>query len=214
MSIITKISSFQKANLYNIPLSVDAPNPNPSIKSANESEYLTLLCEKIDRFLLINALGLETYNELLLAIADNFTNPLYAKYEKLVKGEEYDSKVWIGLENDYSFLVAKVYEEFLTETNTRLSGVGNVKVNTEKATTTTPSYKIATASQEFYKSYQGGYLFEPIIMDNFVDWFGKGDDVEVSFYQYMIDKKDYFELFDIEKFKIYDELNTKNSFGI
>ena len=213
MSIIN-VTYFQKANLLNIPLSVDAPNPNPAIKSANESDYLTLLCEKIEKHLLINALGLETYKELLLAIEDDFTSPQYAKYQKLVDGEEYDSKVWSGLNNDYSFIAFKIYEEFLTETNTRLSGIGNVKVNTEKATTTTPAYKIATASQEFYKGYQGGYLFEPIICENFIDWFGQKYDVEVSFYQYMIDKKDDFSLFDIEKFRIYDELNTKNSFGI
>ena len=213
MSIIN-VTYFQKANLLNIPLSVDAPNPNPAIKSANESEYLTLLCEKIEKHLLINALGLETYNELLLAIADDFTNPLYAKYEKLVEGEEYDGKVWKGLQDDYSFIAFKIYEEFLTQTNTRLSALGNVKVNTEKATNTTPSYKISTASQEFYKGYQNGFLKEPIITENFVDWVGQNDYVEVSFYKYMLDRKNDFDLFDIEKFRIYEDLNVKNSFGI
>ena len=210
---IVTIAHFQKANVLNIPMSVDAPNPNPAIKTANESDYLQSVIDTVQKELLLNALGLGTYNTLKLALAD-IDNPLYASYKKLVEGEEYDGKVWIGLQNDLSFIAFKVYDEFLSQTNERLSGVGNVNAEPEKARLITPAYKIAMASQEFFKGYQGGYLKEPIILGNFIDYFGQSDDINVSFYQYMLDKKDNFEGFDIDKFLIYDDLNVKNSFGI
>lgn len=213
MPNIVDLTYFQKANIFNIPLAVDLPVANPSLATPNESGYLTNLIAQIEKNLLLNALGLDCYNELQLALAD-INNPLYASYKKLVQGEEYDSKVWQGLNYDLGFITAKVYDEFLTQTNERLTGVGNVKVDSEKATTKTPAYKIAQASQIFNKNYQGGYLIEPIILDCFIDYFGQNQAVEVSFYQYMLDKKDDFPLFDIEKFRIYKEETIKNSFGI
>jgi len=45
----------------------------------------------------------------------------------------------------------------------------------------------------------------------FIDWFGCQDGVEVSLYQYLMDKKADFEDFDLSNFKVYE---TINSFGI
>ena len=213
MPNIVDLSYFQKANIFNIPLAVEMPIANPALATPNESGYLTYMIAKIENNLLLNALGLDCYNELQLALAD-IDNPLYASYKKLVEGEDYDGKVWNGLAYDLGFITAKVYEDFLTQTNERLSGVGNVKVNPEKATNLTPAYKIANASQIFKQNYQGGYLIEPIVIDCFVDWYGQNNDVEVSFYKYMLDKTEDFPLFDITKFRIYTEDTFKNSFGI
>ena len=212
MQIIDK-TYFQKANLLNIPLSQAVPTANASISTPNDTLYLDNICERVEKSILLNAFQLAMYNDLQLALAD-INNPLYASYKKLVEGEEYDGKVWAGLNDDYSFIACKVYEEYLTETNSRLSSNGAIMTKKEGADNYTPSYKIAEASQLFYIGYQSGYLFDPVIQNNFIDWYGCSDDINVSLYQYMMDKKEDFPLFDIQKFRVYDQLSEKNSFGL
>jgi len=208
--IVTK-TYFQKANDLNIPLSVENIVANPSLQTPNSSGALDLACVRVEKSLLLNALGLTTYNTLQLAIADDYDNPLYASYEKLVKGEDYNGKVWVGLDNDYSLIAYRIYEIFITQTNETLSGVGNTQGQPEKATLVSPKYKIANASQNFIKGYQGGYLNEPIIDGIFVDYFGTQDNVEVSLYQYLLDKQADFVGFDMSNFRTYE---SQNSFGI
>lgn len=206
---------FQKANELNIPLGADTLIANPAIATPNQADALTQLITKIEKSILLNALGLATYNTLQLALAD-IGNPLYASYKKLVQGESYDGKVWNGLNNDYSLIAYRVYEEFVTETNQILTGVGTVQGNPEKATLTSPKYKIANANANFLKQYQGGYLVYPIIYNDgeFIDYFGNQETTEVSLYQYLLDKGSDFVDFDIAKFFIYCEEESKNSFGI
>ena len=213
MSIIT-ISHFQKPNELYIPLSVAVPTSNSSNATPNNNAYLTALIEKDEKEVLINALGLATYNTLQLAISDDFVNPIYASYEKLVKGDEYDGKIWNGLEYDYSLLAFKVFEDFVTETNIRLSAVGTVEVNPQGANLATPAYKIANANANFIKQYQQGYLNAPIVYNDgeFTDWYGQNNGVFVSMYQYLIDKKADFVDWSEEKFR--PTCDTKNSFGI
>jgi hypothetical protein len=213
MSIIT-VSHFQKSNELYIPLSVAVPTSNSSNATPNNNAYLVELIAKTEKQVLINALGLATYNTLQLAISDDFVNPIYASYEKLVKGEEYDGKIWNGLEYDYSLLAYKVFEDFVTETNKRLSAVGTVEVNPQGANLSTPAYKIASANNAFILQYQDGYLNEPIISDDgmFIDWFGQTDGVFVSLYRYLIDKKADFVDWSEEKFRPSNDI--KNSFGI
>lgn len=212
MQIIDK-TYFQKKNLLNIPLAQAVPTANATLSTPNNSEYLDEVCKRVEKSILLNAFGLAMYNELQLALAD-INNPLYASYKKLVEGEEYDGKIWNGLNNDYSLIAFKIFEQFLTETNERLTANGTVSVKIEGADKSTPFYKIATASQEFYARYQSGYLREPFVTDCFVDWFGDSDEVQISLYRYMIDKQLDFPLFDLAKFKIYDEVEQLNSFGI
>lgn len=202
---------FQKANELNIPLGVENIVANTTLQTPNNVGALTLLCEKVEKSILLNALGLETYNTLQLALADDFTNPLYASYEKLVKGDEYDGKLWAGLDNDYSLIAYNIFEVFITETNERLSGVGNTQGTPEKANLISPKYKIASANQKFINQYQGGFLNEPIITGIFIDWFGNQESIYVSLYQYLTDKKADFENLNLETFRTYE---TKNSFGI
>jgi len=211
MPNIVSITQFKKANELNIPLAVAVPNSNPSTATPSNEAYLTNLIIREEKTILLNALGLATYNTLQLALAD-INNPLYASYKKLVQGDTYDGKVWNGLNNDYSLLLYRIYEVFVTETNTRLSAIGTTKVNPQGAEQMTPIYKIANANQNFLKQYQGGYLFEPIVYENFVDWYGQSDDVEVSLYKYLLDKQADFVDFKIEDFKVFCE--SKNSFGI
>ena len=209
MSIIN-VTYFQKANGLNIPLAAEFITANPALETPNSNDELTSLCEKVEKSLLINALGLATYNELQLAIADDFVNPLYAKYEKLVKGEQYDGKLWNGLEYEYSFIAWAIYQKFLFNTNDYLTGIGTVNVTPEKANLVTPAYKIAGANANFIQGYQGGYMKYPMIYNDgyFIDYYGCSEDIEVSLYRYLTDHSTDFS---IDNFRTYESIN---SFGV
>jgi hypothetical protein len=212
MPQIVTITYFQNPNELNIPLGVAQAVANPTLATPNSASALTSLCVKIEKSILLNALGLATYNTLQLALAD-INNPLYASYKKLVQGDSYDGKVWQGLNYEYSLIAYRIFEQYITETNEHLTGVGNTQGKPEKATLVSPKYKIANANQQFIEKYQGGFLDYPFVYNDgeFIDWFGNQETVEISLYQYLLDKKDDFANFDIEKFKTYE---TKNSFGI
>jgi basic membrane lipoprotein Med (substrate-binding protein (PBP1-ABC) superfamily) len=211
MPNITAISKFQQANELNIPLASQTIVANPTLNNPNNVNYLTQLITRVEKSILLNAFGIAMYNELQLALAD-INNPLYASYKKLVEGDSYDDKVWVGLNNDYSLIAYRIFEEYMTETSVALVQNGNVQLNPEKAQLVSPAYKIANANQKFINQYQGGFLIEPIIYENFVDWFGvDSDNVNVSLYQYLVDKKADFPLWQMEKFKVYE---TKNTFGL
>jgi hypothetical protein len=213
MPNIIDLSYFQQANALNIPLSVQVLVANPTLETPNSATALTELITKVEKSILVNALGLATYNELQLAIEDSFTNPLYAKYKKLVEGEEYDGKIWQGLNYEYSLIAWKIYETFLFDTNRQLTGIGNVEVKPQGATMVTPAYKLANANANFIQQYQGGYMRFPIIYNDghFIDWFGQDESIEVSLYRYLTDKKADFTNVNLETFRIYESIN---SFGV
>ena len=210
MPQIVNKSYFNKQNILYIPLASEAPLPSAVTSTPNDGAYIDALCIEIEKTILVNALGLTTYNELQLALAD-IDNPLNASYKKLVNGDEYDGKIWVGLKYDLSLIANAVWIEYVSQKNTNLSAVGNSQVNLEKGTLVTPMYKIANASASFIKQYQGQYLDEPIVIVNFIDWQGCDDSVEVSLYRYLSDKKTDFPNVDLNKFKFYEQLN---SFGI
>lgn len=210
MPQIVSKSYFNKQNILYIPLAIEAPLPSAVTSTPNDGTYIDNLCIEIEKTILVNALGLTTYNELQLALAD-IDNPLYASYKKLVNGDEYDGKIWVGLKYDLSLIANAVWIEYVMQKNTNLSAVGNSQVNLEKGTLVTPMYKIANASASFIKQYQGEYLSEPIVIGNFIDWQGCLDGVEVSLYRYLSDKKTDFPNVDLNKFKFYEQIN---SFGI
>ena len=210
MPQIVNKSYFNKQNILYIPLASEAPLPSAVTSTPNDGTYIDALCIEIEKTILVNALGLTTYNELQLALAD-IDNPLNASYKKLVNGDEYDGKIWVGLKYDLSLIANAVWIEYVMQKNTNLSAVGNSQVNLEKGTLVTPMYKIANASASFIKQYQGKILDEPIVIGNFVDWQGCDDSVEVSLYRYLSDKKTDFPNVDLNKFKFYEQLN---SFGI
>ena len=212
MPNIIDLTYFQKANGLNIPLSQSAPVSNVAMQTPNNAQAIQLLIDKVEKSILLNSLGLTVYKELQLALAD-IDNPLYASYKKLVEGDEYDGKVWLGLKHENSLIAWRVYEIFVSEVNTSLTAVGTVNVNPEKANLITPHYRIANANVNFLTQYQNGYLKYPIIYDDvFTDWFGGCENgIEVSLYQYLVDKVADFVGFDIANFKVYE---SKNSFGI
>lgn len=212
MPNIIDLSYFQQANALNIPMSVEVLVANPALETPNSANALTELITKVEKSILVNALGLATYNELQLALAD-LNNPLYAKYKKLVQGEEYDGKIWQGLDYEYNLIAWKIYETFLFDTNRQLTGIGNVEVKPQGATMVTPAYKLANANANFIQQYQGGYMKYPIIYNDgeFIDWFGCDNGIEVSLYRYLTDKKADFTNVNLDTFKVYESIN---SFGV
>ena len=210
MPQIVNKSYFNKQNILYIPLASEVPLPIAVTSTPNDGTYIDNLCIEIEKTILVNALGLTTYNELQLAFAD-IDNPLNASYKKLVNGDEYDGKIWVGLKHDLSLIAQAVWIEYVVQKNTNLSAVGNSQVNLEKGTLVTPMYKIANASVSFIKQYQGEMLNEPIVNGIFVDWCGFNNEVEVSLYRYLSDKKADFPNVDLDKFKFYEQIN---SFGI
>ena len=203
MQIIDK-SYFNNQNFIQIPLATPEPN------SPNNASELDNLCVKLEREILLNALGLTLYNELKALTDVTIEAPENVRWKNLVQGEEYDDKVWLGLDNDDSLIANYIYQQFVTDTNIKLSATGTTKVNAENATNQTPVYKIAGAHQNFIKQYQGEYLTSPICYDNFIDWFGC-EGIEKSLYGYLMDKREVFPEWDNSKFRVYE---TKNSFGI
>ena len=210
MPQIVNKSYFNKANILYIPLASEAPLPSAVTSTPNDGAYIDALCIEIEKTILVKALGLITYNELQLALAD-IDNPLYASYKKLVQGDEYDDKIWVGLKHDLSLIANAVWIEYVMQKNTNLSAVGNSQVNLEKGTLVTPMYKIANASVNFIKQYQGGYLNEPYVNGIFVDWLGNNEGVYVSLYRYLVDKKTDFPNVNLDNFTFYEQIN---SFGI
>ena len=207
MQIVTK-SYFQKENYLFIPLSVADPSGSVTPDNATEIDNL---CIQIEKDIMLNALGLTLYNEFFTLTDVTIEQPGNARWKKLVQGDEYDEKLWIGLDNDYSLIAYRVFEQFNIETAIRLSATGAKQVQGENAIQQTPKYLIATANQRFISQYQGGYLHAPIVVDNFVNWFGCGDSIEKSLYGYLVDKKADFPEWKQENFKVYE---TQNSFGI
>jgi len=208
-NIVTK-AHFNKQNILYIPLASEVPLPSAVTSTPNDGTYIDNLCIEIEKTILVNSLGLTTYNELQLALAD-IDNVIYAKYKKLVQGDEYDGKIWVGLEYDLSLIAQAVWTEYVIQKNTNLSAVGNAQVNVEKGSLVTPTYKIANASNSFIKQYQGEVLLQPIVSGNFIDWCGNNNEVEVSLYRYLTDKKTDFTDVDLSKFSFYEQIN---SFGI
>lgn len=203
---IISTSYFDKQNVLYIPLAMADPNSVPS----QESD-LQATCKRVEEEVLVNALQLPLYNALQTAF-DNLEDPLNLRFKKLVNGEQYDDKIWKGLDYEYSLIAQRVYEIFNTENNIRLSAIGAVKANPENANLATPVYLIANANQQFIKQYQGEYRLEPILYgEHFIDWYFHTEPVFKSLLGYLQDKKLDFPEWDIMKFRPYQK---KNSFGI
>jgi hypothetical protein len=207
MQIVNK-SYFQKENYLFIPLSVVDPSGSVTPDNATEIDNL---CIQIERDIMLNALGLTLYNEFKTLTSITIELPQNDRWKKLIEGDEYDGKVWLGLDNDYSLIAYRVFEQFNTETSIRLSATGAKQVQGENAIQQTPKYLISTANQRFINQYQDEYLHSPIIVGNFVDWFGSSDSIEKSLYGYLVDKKADFPEWSQESFKVY---GTQNSFGL
>jgi hypothetical protein len=189
MPQINTKAQFQKSNWLYIPLSKDFITANPSLETPNNTSYIDNLCIEVERNILINSLGVDLYNELQLAIADDYVNPLYADLEKLVKGDTYDGKVWRGLDYDFNLIACKIKEEFLRQTANSLTGVGVVKVNPQGAENISANADITKANISYITQYQGTATKFPKVKDNTLSWIGLTNSNEVSLFRYLCDKQ-------------------------
>ena len=196
---------FTKDNSLHIALAVKNPT---GVTAPSNNSLIDFMCVDIEREILLNALGLDLYNELFDLTDVTIEDPINERWKKLIQG---DGNLWAGLQNDNSLIAYRVYEQFTIETNTRLSATGATKVNAENANYVSPKYLTANANQQFIKQYQGGYLCEPIVRGNFIDWYGNREGLELSMFQCLQDNQSEFPEWDASKFKFYE---TKNTFGI
>ena len=202
MQIVNK-TYFDKGNFLHIPLAVNEPS-GLNVTNSNE---LDSLCVDVEKEILLNALGYELYTEMFALTDVTIEDSENERWKKLIQGDE----LWLGLDNDNSLIAYRIFEQFTTETNIRLSATGATKVNAENATNQTPAYLITTANNRFIKQYQGDYLIDPIVIGNFTDWMGCNQGIEKSLYGYLVEKKADFPEWDLSKFRVYE---TKNTFGI
>lgn len=202
MQIVNK-TYFDKGNFIHIPLAVNEPS-GLNVTNSNELESL---CIDVEKEILLNALGYELYTEMFALTDVTIEDSENERWKKLIQGDE----LWIGLDSDNSLIAYRIFEQFTTETNIRLSATGATKVNAENATNQTPAYLITTANNRFIKQYQGDYLINPIVIGNFTDWMGCNQGIEKSLYGYLVEKKADFPEWDLSKFRVYE---TKNTFGI
>ena len=208
MANIIDLTYFQRANQLNIPLSQDAPISNVAMQTPNNQEALQLLINNVEKSILYNSLGTSVYNQLQNALIDIDS---YPDFKKLVQGEEYDGKVWEGLDSEDGLIAWRVYQVFCENANTHLSAVGVAQIDIEKGNLISPIHKIAVSNQKFIQKYQSGYCFEPFVYGNFTDWVGTESSVFVSLYQYLNDKKDVLTDLKMENFKTYE---IRNSFDL
>jgi hypothetical protein len=187
-------------------------SPTIGDNTPDNIDYIDDCIEYVEKNLLINALGLTIYNELQTALAD--LPSADQKWKDLVNGLEYDGKIWEGLRSPKSLLCYAVYYTFLDWNTTFWTTVGVQRPQAENSTTITPEFKLATAFQTFSGKYQGGYCFEPyrayIDGVKFTDYLGSHDEVIISLFQYLKDKKADFT-WEERYFKGYRQ---KNSFGL
>jgi len=212
MPNITQIEVFNKANGLNIPLASNQPTTVSTVASPNTHSALETMITKVEKDVLINALGLDIYNELQTALNDLANADI--KWRDLVDGVEYDGKVWEGLSNDYSLLAYAIYYTFINQNTQFNTAVGVAQVQSENSSIVNPAYKLTNALNEFITKYQKGFLNHPLITYKgavqFIDWCNSDKEVYVSLYRFLNDNKEVYG-WGLDSFKFYE---TENTFGI
>lgn len=166
----------------------------------------------VEQSLLIHALGLTIYRDLQVALP--ITNDSLPKWKALVNGTEYDGKRWEGLSHEKSLIAYAVYYHYLDENSVFWNALGVEKPESANSQGVSPSFKLATAYQKFLKKYQGGACVYPyrgyLKGAYFEDYYGETEEVIVSLYQFLRDKKEDYG-WEQKDFRLYPE---KNSFGL
>ena len=218
MSNLIDASYFKKGILY-IPNNTDL-NVSPVGTPTNETD-LDVFINEYERELLLNALGIVLYEELLVAISD--INSADAKWVNLINGVTYTNsngikKRWDGLlgYQKQSVIAFFVYTEYLRNYNETFATTGIVRNDAKNATSYNATPKYIKAYQKFLEAYQSTNTATPThYVNRFgsegIDWYGS-EKTKVSLYQFLVDSNDLDPTaFPDFEFKFYDE---QNSFGI
>ena len=206
MSSITLITKFTN-ELY-IPLAVNNPSSVVSQSTPNNSVSLQSTIDKVERDILVNSLGITTYNELQTALLD--LPNADQKWKDLVNGVKYDGKVWEGLGNDFSLLAYAIYYTFLKQNTNFYMAIGMSKPNSENAVNVNPTQKLVWAWENFLVKYQQRRCFQDFVY-NYREFYYSDEfynnEAFVSLFEFLTDKSaDYG--FDSSKFKFYKMINS------
>tara|TARA_R110002049_G_C9177884_1_gene563260 strand:- start:19566 stop:20222 length:657 start_codon:yes stop_codon:yes gene_type:complete len=206
---ITDITYF-KNDLY-IPLAKAIVTTSPSQGSPNNTNWINNNIDVLERRLLLNALQLDSYNELQLALVDL---PMAGqKWIDLVEGVEYDGKVWEGLKNENSLIANFIYYHCLSKSESGFNNaMGVSKPKAENAEHFDPTIKLSQSWNTFlykYQNYLGSELKLSYIGNNeFIDEVNDTIDVEVSLFTFLYDHKEDYN-FDYLKFRQYKRKQTQ-----
>lgn len=193
---ITAITNFQSGNLF-IP---NNPSLNVGGDANNVQNDLQLFIDIYERKLLINALGIDLYEELEAELP----NPTSQKWIDLLDGKTYSingkSYRWDGLKgnNNQSLIAFYVYCQYLRNDASIYTTSGVKKVDSANAMNYDPTPKYIDNYNRFIESYQGDCTNHstnnPAIIINAsgmvgIDYYKQSNNnIFVSMYQYMTDQ--------------------------
>jgi hypothetical protein len=178
----------------------------PNVNEVQTEAYDTLnyFVDEYVRQLLRDALGIESFNELDTYVIDGaFDSTSAPQYIiDLVEGKEYEKSgityKWSGLINTQgvfkkSLLANYVYYNWLLNSFTTQSGVGEVTLNPQNANLVNPTQRLVSAWNKFLEMYQNQCLKYPHVYykgyTQVIDWLGFSTNTEVSLIQYLQDNK-------------------------
>jgi hypothetical protein len=195
--------------------------PNLINSNPGDTEYgsdLDFYIDEYERVLLLNALGIVLYEELVTALTDLSNSN--QKWEDLVNGVTYTNpsgvkKRWEGLKgaNGQSLIAAFIYTEYLRNLNETFTTVGVVRNDAKNATNRSGTTKLIKAYNKFLTQYQDEQKATPRISVNMfgtlgVDYFSS-EKATVSLYQFLTDYNDLDKTsFPDFTFKFYSNLNS------
>lgn len=203
---------FAKNNEYNIPLAQDMPSSYEGVNNSSDKEAIETLCKDVEQEILLNSIGLANY-DFIKSITD--LDSADEKWKWLIEGHKYDDKWWKGLKDDYSCIVSAVYYLYLNNMQ-HLSAIGTTQIDPDKAKIVTPFYKIVSACNNFFKSYQGERSIQNYYSAStyrgvrFRDYHGESNSI-VSLKEFLNDHK---ELFELNKVSFIEYHHRLNSFGL
>ncbi len=211
MATIIDNTYFEKGWLF-IPNNKDT-NAEPTASPSAQSE-IDFFIEEYERELLLNALGVTLFNDLI-------ANPSDQKWVDLIDGKDYTinskTKRWNGLKgaNKQSLIAFYVYCQYLRNDNSTYLTTGIAQNTANNAERSDPAPKFVKSWNRFLSQYQGnGYNYGyPTVITNRsgmvgLDYYGQ-DNVEVNMFQYLTDQNELTPTdFPDFEFKFYETYNT------
>ena len=197
--------------------------PNIAEADSKSLEELQRLIDEKCRLFMYDVLGDVLSAELDLLLQNGIlpTTPV-SKWTKLIYGENYDldgkQLKWDGIcsvmsTSKSSLLADYVYTFYLTESNTFLSGVGEMKGEARGAMMVNSTQRYVTIWNRFVKKYQSdlcGNIFD--FRNYFLDYqfyyprYERPINKSVSLVQYLTDKADHFPSLSLPYFEIKNQL--------
>lgn len=182
----------------------------PNVNEVQTEAYDTLnyFVDEYVRQLLRDALGVDKFNELDTYVIDGVFEPTDAPQYiiDLVEGKEYEKSGvtyrWSGLISTQgvfkkSLLANYVYYNWLRNSFSIQSGVGEATLNPQNANLVNPTQRLVTIWNSFLDMYQNKNLAYPNVYykgyTQVIDWLGFSANTEVSLIQYLQDQQADFE---------------------